>query len=146
LCIFFTGQELVPVTIEEPIDCSSESDSESQKAIAVQPDIIASNQKTKRELKKSPNDDLKTEAAPAAIPNETSTSLLVNDYNFILQAMEIPDEEYKTARKFKFTLQTLLAKQFPSCKLIWYRNWYLKLRNTTPLNEMLFYFDTQSKV
>jgi len=139
------------VSSEKPVECSSEPDSDSEKARAIPPDIIASHQKivkknSERKLKVPPNDDSEIEATPAVIPSDLSTSLLVNDYNFILQAMEIPDEEYKTARKFKFTLQTLLAKQFPSCKLIWYRNWYLKLRNTTPLNEMLFYFDTQSKV
>jgi len=160
LCTFLTGQELVPVTNKElePVECSSESDSDSQKARAIQPDIIASHQKIvkksskteprrdKGKLRELPNDDPEMEAAPAAIPSETTTSRLVNDYNFIRQSMEIPDKEYKNAREFKSTIQTSLAKRFPSGKLIWYRNWYLKLRNTTPINEIVLYFDTQSNL
>jgi len=96
--------------------------------------------------KKARQRNLDTEATSTAIPKEESGSLLVKDYNFICQQMEITDEDYKIGCQLMTTLQTLLAKQFPSCKLIWYRNWYLKLRNTTPLNEMIIYVDHQGEL
>jgi len=115
----------------------SESDSDKEEAAAVQPDIIASHQNP---VKKKSKTERRRERRL-----EQKYSRIVKDYNFILQTMEIPDEEFKTARKFKLTVQSLLYKQFPACKLLCYRNFYLQLRNTTPVNEMLMYLDHQSK-
>jgi len=73
-------------------------------------------------------------------------SSLVQDLNAILKEMEIPDEEYDTALDFMKTLETQLAKELPSCRLIWFRNWYLKLKSMTPLDELVFFLDGRSEL
>ncbi|CAL8143355.1 unnamed protein product [Orchesella dallaii] len=72
-------------------------------------------------------------------PNESLETL----YGAIHRTMEIPDDAYEECMYFLKTVQNILAQEFPGCQLILFRNWYLKLRNTTPINELLFYLDHQ---
>jgi len=70
---------------------------------------------------------------------QSSSTSMVDDYNLIQDKMEIPKDEYKRALQFLERIQSLI----PKCQLVWYRNWYLKLRSTTHLDELLIFVDQQ---
>jgi len=80
--------------------------------------------------------------------SEKNPSSAVQDLDTICNEMAIPDEDYETALDFLKSFETLLAKhkQLPSCRVILFRNWYLKLKNTTSLNEVIFFLDYQGEL
>jgi len=70
-----------------------------------------------------------------------AASALVQDLVTISRAMKIPDEEYEAAESFFHALETLLARDLPSCRLTWFCNWYLRLKSTMPLNDLMFFLE-----
>jgi len=112
------GQEMIPAPLDDVIE---EVTTSAQLAVfrAPPPDIIASTQPP---------------------PSSPSTSCLINHYNLVRQVIETPNDEHNAAVHFKNTLQNLL----PSKSLMWYRNWFSKLENTTALKEIHFFIDVKS--
>ncbi|ODM90849.1 Poly(A) RNA polymerase cid13 [Orchesella cincta] len=83
-----------------------------------------------------------TQNSPQQVPEEVKP--LVDHYHSIRQEIEIPDDEYKTAQEFLKMFENLLSEQFSLCKLIWYRNWYLKLKNpSSAQNDLVFFLDSK---
>ncbi|CAL8143365.1 unnamed protein product [Orchesella dallaii] len=66
---------------------------------------------------------------------------LSTQYDLICQEIEITDEDYKTADTFLHKVYTHVVKTFPSCQIVWFRNYYLKLKSTSSSEDLTFFID-----
>jgi len=145
------GKETVQVPVKEVVEGDDKRivpKAHEKVAQHPPPDIIDSTQISSSVSKniKTNNSKLQRGTAQPVIavgktPSSPSWTSLIQDYNSIRNMMEIPDEEYQTALQFLETLQTLL----PSCQLVLYRDWYLKLKSTTRLNVLTIFADHSRK-
>ncbi|CAL8084144.1 unnamed protein product [Orchesella dallaii] len=88
----------------------------------------------KRSRIPSDSDEFQARAEPDP-PQSLSTQ-----YDLICQEIEITDEDYKTAETFLETVYSHAVKIFPSCQLVWFRNYYLKLKSTSS-SDLTFFID-----
>ncbi|CAL8140282.1 unnamed protein product [Orchesella dallaii] len=125
-CLQLEWQELIPLRFEELLKGSAQQECELEPPL----DIIF-NQNTNIPItfvrRRKPD--------PA--------QFLFSQYDLICQEIEIPDEEFNAALKFLKMLQIELTKKFPSCQVVWFRNWYLKLKSTSATNELSFFVDQE---
>ncbi|ODM91436.1 Poly(A) RNA polymerase cid13, partial [Orchesella cincta] len=139
-CLRLEWQELIPSPFHDNDDDLLEASNTTPSRPP--PDIVVpTSNLSSHEANNSGKDE---ESIPIVLQSgETeSAQSLMAQFKAICQAMEIPDDEYETALQLTEELQKQLRfKYFAGCKLIWFRNWFLKLQNTSSLNELVFFLD-----
>ncbi|CAL8140288.1 unnamed protein product [Orchesella dallaii] len=139
-------QELIPPHFEELLENPDNQESES---VPLSPPEIITNagailhsgvQKSSTESTPNVNDANLSLGAVVKMEIMESAQFLSTQYDAVCQEIEISDEEFRTAQNFVETLQNAFAKKYPACQIVWYRNWFLKLKSNTT-NELLCFVD-----
>ncbi|CAL8140296.1 unnamed protein product [Orchesella dallaii] len=144
-CLNLEWQELIPHHSDELLENSNKQKAESNPVCP--PDPIYSAKEASSFTAKAGNTRTTTQEIDAILIHvkrevkTKPTKLLSTQYDLICQEIEISDEDFKTAQKFLQTLQTHVAKTFPGCQLVWFRNYYLKLKSTSSTDELTFFID-----
>ncbi|CAL8140286.1 unnamed protein product [Orchesella dallaii] len=136
-------QELIPLhfheLLENPNNQESESVSLSPPEIIINAGAMLHSGVKESSTEGTPNVNDANLSLGAVVKME-SAQFLSTQYDAVCQEIKISDEEFSTAQKFVETLQNAFAKKYPACQIVWYRNWFLKLKSNTT-NELLCFVD-----